>query len=164
MRFKFSLKTTTIVLCSVVPGCSTGVTLVFRCIMKFSACVLGNVQLFRHCSGVFRCSAGVLCLFALCSRVPGFIVCPKNIVSLLITFYMFSNNSVFIKVKLEPIFVSLNRISRELRCYNILTIVRKNPLAFSNSFAARTYSNGILSCLHKHWSRYTLKMELTQKD
>ena len=161
MRFKFSLKTTTIVLCSVVPGCSTGVTLVFRCIMKFSACVLGNVQLFRHCSGVFRCSAGVLCLFALCSGVPGFIVCPKNIVSLLITFYMFSNSSVFIKVKLEPIFVNLNRISRELRCYNILTIVRKNLLALI--FAARTYSNGILSCLHKHWSRYTLKMELTQK-
>ena len=145
-----------------------GVPLVLRWysvgIMKCPACVLGNVQLFRHCSGVFRCSAGVLCLFALCSRVPGFIVCPKNIVSLLMTFYMFSNNSVFIKVKLEPIFVSLNRISRELRCYNILTIVRKNPLAFSNSFAARTYSNGILSCLHKHWSRYTLKMELTQKD
>ena len=94
-------------------------------IMKCPACVLGNVQLFRHCSGVFRCSAGVLCLFALCSRAPGFIVCPKNIVSLLITFYMFSNNSVFIKVKLDPIFVSLNRISRELRCYNILPLLER---------------------------------------
>ena len=116
-----------------------GVPLVLRWysvgIMKCSACVLGNVQLFPHCSWVFCCSAGVLCLFTLCSGVPGFIACPKNIVSLLITFYMFSNSSVFIMVKLEPIFVNLNKISRELRCYNILTIVRKNPLAFNNIFA-----------------------------
>ena len=95
---------------------------------------MGYVQLFRHCSGIFRCSAGVLCLFAQCSGVPGFIVCPKNIVSLLITFCMFSNSSVFIKVKLETIFVNVNRISGELRCYNILTIARKNPLAFNNIF------------------------------
>ena len=129
-------------------------------VLRWYSVVLWSVTLLFWV--MFSCSAGVLCLFALCSGVPGFIVCPKNIVSLLITFYMFSNSSVFIKVKLEPIFVNLNRISRELRCYNILTIVRKNLLALI--FAARTYSNGILSCLHKHWSRYTLKMELTQKD
>ena len=35
--------------------------------------VPGNFQLFRHCSGVFRCSAGVLC-----SGVAGFIVPPLN--------------------------------------------------------------------------------------
>ena len=128
-------------------------------VLRWYSVVLWSVTLLFWV--MFSCSAGVLCLFALCSGVPGFIVCPKNIVSLLITFYMFSNSSVFIKVKLEPIFVNLNRISRELRCYNILTIVRKNLLALI--FAARTYSNGILSCLHKHWSRYTLKMELTQK-
>ena len=39
-------------------------------ILGCSAGVPGNVQLFRHCSGVFRCSAGVPC-----SGVPGFIVC-----------------------------------------------------------------------------------------
>ena len=42
-------------------GCSTGVP--------------GNVQLFRHCSGVFRCSAGVPSSVVPCSSVPGFIVC-----------------------------------------------------------------------------------------
>ena len=40
-------------------------------ILGCSAGVPGNVQLFRHCSGVFRCSAGVPC-----SGVPGFIVYP----------------------------------------------------------------------------------------
>ena len=40
-----------------------------------SAGVPGNVQLFRHCSGVFRCSAGVPYSVVPCSGIPGFIVC-----------------------------------------------------------------------------------------
>ena len=92
-------------------------------VLRWYSVVLWSVTLLFWV--MFSCSAGVLCLFALCSGVPGFIVCPKNIVSLLITFYMFSNNSVFINVKLEPIFVSLNRISRELRCYNILPLLER---------------------------------------
>ena len=71
---------------SVVPGFSTGVTLVFGQYFK----------VFRCCCGVFRCSAGVLpfcqcsvfstlmglscssgipCSVVLCCNVPGFIVC-----------------------------------------------------------------------------------------
>ena len=43
---------------SVVPGCSAGVP--------------GNVQLFRHSSGVFCCSAGVPHSVVPSSGVPGF--------------------------------------------------------------------------------------------
>ena len=51
--------------------CYIGIPLVF---WGISTGVLGNVQLFCHCSGVFRCSVGVPCLFVPCSSVPGFIV------------------------------------------------------------------------------------------
>ena len=57
--------------------CSGGVPLVLR---RYSVDILGcsagvpvNVKLFRHCSGEFRCSAGVPC-----AGVPGFIVCHKK--------------------------------------------------------------------------------------
>ena len=59
---------------------SRGVLLVLRwysvCILVCSAGVPGNVQLFRHCSGVFRCSDGVPCFAVRCFGVPGFVVCP----------------------------------------------------------------------------------------
>ena len=46
----------------------------------------------------------------------------------------FYNSSVFVKVKLEPILANLNEISHGLSCYNILAIVKKNPLAFNKTF------------------------------
>ena len=46
----------------------------------------------------------------------------------------FYNSSVSVKVKLEPILPNLNEISGGLSCYNILTIARKNPLAFHKIF------------------------------
>ena len=59
--------------------CSGGVPLVLRWysvdILGCSAGVPGNVQLFSHCSGVFRCSAGVPCSVLSCSGDPDFIVC-----------------------------------------------------------------------------------------
>ena len=86
LRFKFSLKNPTIILRFVWLHCSGGVPLVLLWysfgILGCSAGVPGNVQLFRHFSGVFRSSAGVPC-----SGVPGFIVClayvtfKKNIYS-----------------------------------------------------------------------------------
>ena len=44
-------------------------------ILDCSAGVPGSVQLFLHCSGVFRCYAGVPYSAVPCSGVPGFIVC-----------------------------------------------------------------------------------------
>ena len=38
--------------------------------------VPGNIQLFRHYSGVFCCSTSVPCSVVPCSSVPGFIVDP----------------------------------------------------------------------------------------
>ena len=72
MRLKFCLKSLQLLFVlygSVVPDfppvlSCVGVPLVFR-----------SVSLFHHCSGVFHCSAGVLCSVILCSGVPGFIVC-----------------------------------------------------------------------------------------
>ena len=51
---------------SVVPGCSADAP--------------GNVELFHHCFGVFRRSAGVPYSVVPCSGVPGFIVCHKKII------------------------------------------------------------------------------------
>ena len=45
----------------------------FRCSGVFRWCYVG-VPLLRHYSGVFRCSASVLCSVVLCSGIPGFIV------------------------------------------------------------------------------------------
>ena len=52
---------------SVVPGCSAGVPC--------------NVQLFRRCSGVSRCSADVSYSVVPCSGVPGFIACRESPIS-----------------------------------------------------------------------------------
>ena len=41
---------------------------------------------------------------------------------------------MFVKIKLEPILANLNEISRGLSSYNILAIVKKNPLAFNKIF------------------------------
>ena len=46
----------------------------------------------------------------------------------------FYNSLVFVKVKLEPILANLNEISHGLSCYNILVIVKMNPLAFNKFF------------------------------
>ena len=77
MRFKFSskfLQLFFILYGSVVPECSTGVTLVLR----------WYSEAFRWCSPVFRCFATVPgCSVVPCSSVPGFIVClhlPCNFV------------------------------------------------------------------------------------
>ena len=74
LSFKFSVKNTTIILRFVWLHYSGGVPLVLRWysfgVLGCSAGVPGNVQLFRHFSGVFHSSAGVPC-----SAVPGFIVC-----------------------------------------------------------------------------------------
>ena len=78
-EFKFSVKNTTSVLRFVWFCCSGGVPLVLPWysvgIMECSAGLLGNVQLLRHCSGVFRCSIGVLRSVFPCSGVPGFKIC-----------------------------------------------------------------------------------------
>ena len=56
-----------------------GVPLVLRwyaiSILGFSAGLPGDVQLFRHSSGMFHFFAGVPCFVVPCSGVPGFIVC-----------------------------------------------------------------------------------------
>ena len=71
--------------------CSTGVPLVLHWysvgIMGCFAGVLGNVLLFRHCSGVFRFSDGVPC-----SGVPGFIVRPSKYIVFL-NFFLYSHLS-----------------------------------------------------------------------
>ena len=48
-----------------------------RCSGLSRYCYVG-VLLFCYYSGVFRCSAGVLCSVVSCSGVSGFIVCPKE--------------------------------------------------------------------------------------
>ena len=78
MRFKFSLKNSTIFLrfiwflCSgVFRWCYVVAPLVFRGVQL----VFWGVPLFHHCSGVFHRSTGVPCFVVPCSGVPGFIVC-----------------------------------------------------------------------------------------
>ena len=86
LKWGFFFKITTIVLCFVwfrCPGvirwCYVGVLLVFRGVPL----VFWGVPLFSHCSGVFRCSAGVPC-----SGVPGFIVSPSEGSSESFQFYL----------------------------------------------------------------------------
>ena len=100
MRFKLSLKSTTIVLrivwfrCSGVFHCCY---LVFRWHSGVFCWCSGLCSVFRHCSGVFRYSSGVPCSVVSCSGVPGFIVRRR-------------------KIALEFIFL----VSQKFRIYKIL--------------------------------------------
>ena len=81
-------------------------------ILGCSTSVPGNVQLFRRCSRVFRCSAGVPCSIVPCSGVPGFIVCSSKYIVFLDSF-LYSHLSTELELKSPLIIVYFDNIKNK---------------------------------------------------
>ena len=126
LKFKFSLKNTTNVLCFVWFRCCGCVSLAllwyYFGILGCSAGIPSNVQLLCHCSGVFHCSTGVPC-----SGVPGFIVCHSFMLSLeksaSIVFSVHSlSDFTWLRKKLYlPLWTTLTPFNNQTKLTKILT-------------------------------------------